>query len=69
MCVFAMLPPPPNLPWPACRPGHTGFNTAERKLWKDQAFGDLVLGYLKSHKRLTHLIVRNAGHMVSGGGG
>jgi hypothetical protein len=23
-----------------------------------------VLGFVKTHKRLTHLIIRNAGHMV-----
>jgi hypothetical protein len=46
-----------------CREGHTGFNTAERRLWHDELFGDLVLGYVKVHKHLTHLIIRNAGHM------
>lgn len=50
---------------PNARHGHIGFNTAERKLWRDEMFGDLVLGYLKTHKHLTHLIIRNAGHMVS----
>lgn len=45
-------------------PGHAGFNTAERRLWCDDQFGELVLGYVKTHKRLTHLVIRNAGHMV-----
>lgn len=47
-----------------CRDGHTGFNTAERRLWHDELFGEQVLGYVKTHKHLTHLVVRNAGHMV-----
>jgi vitellogenic carboxypeptidase-like protein len=45
-------------------PGHTGFNTAERRLWRDDMFGSQVLGYVKTHKHLTHVIIRNAGHMV-----
>jgi vitellogenic carboxypeptidase-like protein len=44
--------------------GHTGFNNAERRLWRDELFGSQILGYLKTHKHLTHLIIRNAGHMV-----
>jgi vitellogenic carboxypeptidase-like protein len=44
--------------------GHMGFNTAERRLWHDELFGEQVLGYVKTHKHLTHLVVRNAGHMV-----
>lgn len=47
------------------RPGHLGFMSAERRFWRDDAFGSQVLGFVKSHKRLTHLVVRNAGHMVS----
>jgi hypothetical protein len=49
-----------------CRPGHTGFNTAERRLWRDDMFGSQVLGYVKTHKHLTQVIIRNAGHMVGG---
>jgi vitellogenic carboxypeptidase-like protein len=45
-------------------PGHVGFNTAERQLWRDELFGSQVLGYLKTHKHLTHIVIRNAGHMV-----
>lgn len=48
-------------------PGHTGFHNAERKLWRDDAFGTQVLGFIKSHRRLSHVVIRNAGHMVSVG--
>lgn len=44
--------------------GHTGFHNAERKLWRDADHGEQVLGYVKSHRRLSHVVIRNAGHMV-----
>jgi hypothetical protein len=46
------------------RPGHTGFGEAERWFWRDAEYGQAVLGYVKSHKKLTHVVIRNAGHMV-----
>ncbi|KAF8072930.1 SCPL50 [Scenedesmus sp. PABB004] len=45
-------------------PGHTGFWNAERTFWRDPEFGDRVLGFVKSHARLSHVVIRNAGHMV-----
>jgi hypothetical protein len=62
---FLQLPPRLLRCNVCCRPGHTGFNNAERRLWRDELFGTQILGYLKTHKHLTHLIIRNAGHMVS----
>jgi carboxypeptidase C (cathepsin A) len=47
------------------RPGHTGFREAERWFWRDAEYGQAVLGYVKSHQKLTHVVIRNAGHMVS----
>ncbi|KAI8473502.1 MAG: carboxypeptidase [Monoraphidium minutum] len=43
-------------------PGHAGFMSAERAIWRDSA--GVPLGYRKQHKTLTHIIIRNAGHMV-----
>lgn len=37
------------------------YRKAERKLWKNDS---VVLGYWKQHSTLTHVAVRNAGHMV-----
>eukprot|EP00775_Hariotina_reticulata_P013690 gene13690-13812_t len=45
-------------------PGHLGFCDAERQFWRDEDYGTMVLGYVKSHMRLTHVVIRNAGHMV-----
>ncbi|GBF91928.1 serine carboxypeptidase-like [Raphidocelis subcapitata] len=46
-------------------PGHTGFVNADRAIWRDGDGGDgEALGYWKSHSRLTHVVIRNAGHMV-----
>ncbi len=42
-------------------PGHMGYKYAERALWRR---GEEVLGYRKSHMKLTNVIVRNAGHML-----
>eukprot|EP00879_Flechtneria_rotunda_P013752 GHRR01014365.1.p1 GENE.GHRR01014365.1~~GHRR01014365.1.p1 ORF type:complete len:296 (+),score=89.33 GHRR01014365.1:1001-1888(+) len=44
--------------------GHTGFNNADRKFWRDKDYGQMVLGYYKSQQKLSHVIIRNAGHMV-----
>lgn len=46
------------------RPGHSGFSETERWFWRDAEYGQAVLGYIKSHKKLTHVVIRNAGHMV-----
>ncbi|WIA29141.1 hypothetical protein OEZ86_011652 [Tetradesmus obliquus] len=45
-------------------PGHSGFSETERWFWRDAEYGQAVLGYIKSHKKLTHVVIRNAGHMV-----
>lgn len=42
-------------------PGHTGFSAANRTFWM---VNDHIAGYLKQHDTLTHLVVRNTGHMV-----
>lgn len=45
--------------------GHAGFSKAKRELWRDGArFGDQVLGFWKQHENLTHVMIRNTGHMV-----
>lgn len=46
-------------------PGHAGFRDANRTFWRDDDYGSMVLGYIKSHSKLTHVVIRNAGHMVS----
>jgi vitellogenic carboxypeptidase-like protein len=45
-------------------PGHAGFRDADRTFWRDEDYGSMVLGYVKSYKHLTQVVVRNAGHMV-----
>ncbi|KIY92077.1 hypothetical protein MNEG_15885 [Monoraphidium neglectum] len=35
---------------------------AERKIWRDD--DGKTLGYIKNHRTLTHVVIRNAGHMV-----
>lgn len=42
-------------------PGHEGFATTPRRIW---TLRDEVLGYWKQFSTLTHVEIRNAGHMV-----
>lgn len=46
-------------------PGHAAFRDAERQFWRHEDYGSMVLGYIKSYSKLTHVVIRNAGHMVS----
>lgn len=55
------------LPFPPCvrRHGHAKFRDAARTFWREPDLaGTAVLGYVKSHARLSHVVIRNAGHMV-----
>eukprot|EP00878_Enallax_costatus_P025460 GHUV01027238.1.p1 GENE.GHUV01027238.1~~GHUV01027238.1.p1 ORF type:complete len:479 (+),score=118.13 GHUV01027238.1:82-1518(+) len=47
-------------------PGHAGFRDANRTFWRDEDYGSMVLGYVKSYSKLAHVVIRNAGHMVGG---
>uniref|UniRef100_A0A7S0VCK6 Carboxypeptidase n=1 Tax=Polytomella parva TaxID=51329 RepID=A0A7S0VCK6_9CHLO len=41
--------------------GHSGFRNADRRFW---LVNDRIAGFWKQYKSLSHVMIRNAGHMV-----